>query len=172
MMMINGRDCGQSPCGALVRNTHHVQVHTIPCGQYLTASSDAGEEYERCKNHSENGTLTKVNSNKINCFCSGFLWTTRPPNNTLERYIILLPVSNKASTVTSARSLTRHYLFGQAPRRHCHGVEQRSPHTSAGLGILQGIERVCEEELSASFGTERPGRAPPPSQPEPGVGVL
>ena len=87
-------------------------------------------------------------------------------------YILLLPVSNKVSTVTSARSLTRHYLFGQAPRRHCHGVEQRSPLTSAGLGILQGIERVCEEELSASFGTERPGRAPPPSQPEPGVGVL
>ena len=90
----------------------------------------------------------------------------------LGENILLLPVSNKVSTVTSARSLTRHFLFGQAPRRHCHGVEQRSPHTSAGLGILQGIERVCEEELSASFGTERPGRAPPPSQPEPGVGVL
>ena len=101
-----------------------------------------------------NGTLAKVNSNKINLLLGG--------SSRLQ----------KASTVTSARSLTRHFLFGQAPRRHCHGVEQRSPLTSAGLGILQGIERVCEEELSASFGTERPGRAPPPSQPEPGVGVL
>jgi len=52
-----GRDCGQSPCGALVRYTSCPGAY--PADNILTASSDAGEEYERCKNHSETALSQK-----------------------------------------------------------------------------------------------------------------